>query len=134
MPLDSEDEASEFSENIATVQAIMRHCHKDEDLSVVRIQCTAGSKDGDNYMSLIKRIKAVIKSRDIGEYRQGIKKVKTVRSQKIQRQNSSRNVRRESQLSTRESRPHSGRTALSIQFSLSKFDPKNNKKVASRAS
>jgi hypothetical protein len=60
---------NEFSENIETIQAILRRCHVDKNLHVKELECTEGSKDGDNYMSLIKRIVAKIKtSNNSGEW------------------------------------------------------------------
>lgn len=53
---------SEFSEDIEIVEEILRRYHGDSGLQVIDIQCSPGSKDGDNYMSLIKRIVAKIKS------------------------------------------------------------------------
>ena len=53
---------NEFSENIETVQEILRRYHGDNELQVSEIQCMPGSKDGDNYMSLIKRIMVKIKT------------------------------------------------------------------------
>lgn len=53
---------SEFSEDIFIVEEILRRYHGDNLLRVVDIQCSPGSKDGDNYMSLIKRIVAKIKT------------------------------------------------------------------------
>lgn len=55
-------EVNEFSENIETVQMILRKYHGDSELQVTEIVCSPGSKDGDNYMSLIKRIVAKIKT------------------------------------------------------------------------
>lgn len=69
--VDSEKgKVNEFSENIATVQEILRRHHGDSELKVTEIVCCAGSKDGDNYMSLIKRIMATIRANNnSGEYR-----------------------------------------------------------------
>lgn len=53
---------NEFSENIETIREILRHHHGDNQLQVTDIQCGPGSKDGDNYMSLIKRINVKIKA------------------------------------------------------------------------
>lgn len=53
---------NEFSENIETVQEILRRYHGDNELEVSEIECIPGSKDGDNYMSLIKRIVVKIKT------------------------------------------------------------------------
>jgi hypothetical protein len=53
---------NEFSENIKTVQEILRRYHDDNELQVNDIKCCPGSKDGDNYMSLIKRIEANIRT------------------------------------------------------------------------
>lgn len=62
-------EASEFSENIETVREILREYHKDNELQVTEIACCPGSKAGDNYMSLIKRIVATIRTTsNAGEY------------------------------------------------------------------
>lgn len=55
-------EVNKFSENIQTVQEVFRRYHDDNDLEVVEIFCCPGSKDGDNYMSLIKRIVVKIKA------------------------------------------------------------------------
>lgn len=53
---------NEFSEDIETVEEILRRYHGDNQLSVIDFQCMPGSKVGDNYMSLIKRIIAKIKT------------------------------------------------------------------------
>ena len=53
---------NEFSEDIETVREILRRYHGDNGMQVASIKCVSGSKDGDNYMSLMKRIVATIKS------------------------------------------------------------------------
>jgi hypothetical protein len=53
---------NEFSENIETIQEILRRTNVDKNLQVKELECAQGSKDGDNYMSLIKRIVAKIKT------------------------------------------------------------------------
>lgn len=53
---------NEFSENIRTVQEILRQHHDDVELQVTEIMCGPGSKAGDNYMSKIKRIGVKIKT------------------------------------------------------------------------
>lgn len=53
---------NEFSENIETVREILRRYHEDDQLQVTEIKCGPGSKEGDNYMSLIKRILVKIKT------------------------------------------------------------------------
>lgn len=61
---------NEFSENVETVQYILQQYLKDNSLEIVEMLCEAGSKDGDNYMSLIKRIKAKIRTKNSsGEFR-----------------------------------------------------------------
>lgn len=45
-----------FGENIETVEQILQNYFNDNELQVRELTCEAGSKDGDNYMSLIKRI------------------------------------------------------------------------------
>lgn len=55
-------QASEFSENIEIVRDILRQYDKDNELQVTEIACCPGSKAGDNYMSLIKRIVATIRT------------------------------------------------------------------------
>lgn len=61
---------SEFSEDIETVQDILRQYNKDNELQVTEIVCCPGSKAGDNYMSLIKRIAATIRTKsNAGECR-----------------------------------------------------------------
>lgn len=61
---------SEFSEDIETVQDILRQYNKDNELQVTEIVCCPGSKAGDNYMSLIKRIVATIRTKsNAGECR-----------------------------------------------------------------
>lgn len=56
------EKASEFNENIETICEILRCYTNDNTLQVIDIQCSPGSKDGDNYMSLIKRINVKIKT------------------------------------------------------------------------
>ena len=59
---------NEFCERIETIQKILRYYHDDKHLKVKELECTEGSKDGDNYMSLIKRIEAKIKTgNNLGE-------------------------------------------------------------------
>jgi hypothetical protein len=61
---------SEFCERIETIQEILRRYYVDKNLQVKELKCTQGSKDGDNYMSLIKRIVAKIRtSNNTGECR-----------------------------------------------------------------
>jgi hypothetical protein len=63
-----EGKVSEFCEKIDTIQQILRRYYGDKGLKVKTLECTEGSKDGDNYMSLIKRIFAKIKtSNNTGE-------------------------------------------------------------------
>lgn len=45
-----------FSENVDTIEEILVKYFDEPELNVKEILCEAGSKDGDNYMSLIKRI------------------------------------------------------------------------------
>jgi hypothetical protein len=61
---------NEFSENLETVREILRHYHGDSGLLVTDIECGPGSKDGDNFMSLIKRIVATIKTNNNAGERQ----------------------------------------------------------------
>ncbi|CRK96955.1 CLUMA_CG010320, isoform A, partial [Clunio marinus] len=60
---------NKFSESVETVQNILRYSHDDNSLTVTRIICEPGSKDGDNYMSLIKRVKVTVKANNNSEYR-----------------------------------------------------------------
>lgn len=53
---------NEFSEKLQTIQEILRCSFADKSLQVISLQCDPGSKDGDNFMSLIKRIVAIIKT------------------------------------------------------------------------
>lgn len=45
-----------FSENLSTIEEILKNYFDESELRVKEINCEPGSKDGDNYMSLIKRI------------------------------------------------------------------------------
>lgn len=53
---------NEFSEKLKTIQEILRRSFADKHLQVIALESSPGSKDGDNYMSLIKRIVAKIKT------------------------------------------------------------------------
>lgn len=53
---------SEFCERIETIQEILRLFYDDKKLEVKELECTEGSKEGDNFMSKIKRIIAKIKT------------------------------------------------------------------------
>lgn len=46
-----------FGENKAVIEEILQKYLDEQELAVTHIDCEAGSKDGDNYMSLIKRVK-----------------------------------------------------------------------------
>lgn len=56
------EKVSEFSENVETIREILRRYLGDNAVQVTDIVCSPGSNDGDNYMSLIKRIVVKIKT------------------------------------------------------------------------
>lgn len=70
---------NEFSENVETVKEILRRFSGDDSLEIVEMQCEAGSKDGDNYMSLIKRIKAKINTKNCSGECRLVKELKSNR-------------------------------------------------------
>jgi hypothetical protein len=45
-----------FSEKERTIEQILQHFYNDINLSVINLTFEPGSKEGDNYMSIIKRI------------------------------------------------------------------------------
>lgn len=45
-----------FYEKLETIETVLRDFFGDDELKVKEIDCCPGSKDGDNYMSLIKRV------------------------------------------------------------------------------
>lgn len=55
------DSKDEFSENINTIEAVLQRYHNNNDLQILDIKCEPGSKTGDNYMSVIKRVKMLIR-------------------------------------------------------------------------
>lgn len=46
----------EFVESLETVENILKCHHGDNGLQIRAVDCAAGSQEGDNYMSVIKRI------------------------------------------------------------------------------
>lgn len=44
-------------ENHDTIERVLRRSERDFNLTVESIVCTAGSQVGDNYMSVVKRVK-----------------------------------------------------------------------------
>lgn len=46
----------EFEEKLETIQKVLQEYYGDYDLQLNYIHCGAGSKIGDNYMSVIKKI------------------------------------------------------------------------------
>lgn len=46
----------EFEEKLETIQKVLQEYYRDYHLQVNFINCEPGSKTGDNYMSIIKRI------------------------------------------------------------------------------
>lgn len=50
------DSSKMFWENIETIEQVLQNYFNDKELEVKELTCEAGSKDGDNYMSLIKRV------------------------------------------------------------------------------
>lgn len=46
----------EFQEKLETIQKVLQEYYRDYHLQVNFINCGPGSKTGDNYMSIIKRI------------------------------------------------------------------------------
>jgi hypothetical protein len=55
--INENDAKDEFSENIKTIEAVLQRYYCNNNLQILDIKCGPGSKMGDNYMSLIKRIK-----------------------------------------------------------------------------
>lgn len=51
-----ESTTKKFMENVETIEHVLQDFLIDDELKVKEIECEAGSKDGDNYMSLIKRV------------------------------------------------------------------------------
>jgi hypothetical protein len=47
---------NEFNEKYKTIEEILKRYFSDNDLRVLKMKCISGSKDGDNYMSVVKRI------------------------------------------------------------------------------
>lgn len=39
-----------------TIEQILRTFDKNDDITIENVDCLAGCKDGDNYMSVVKRI------------------------------------------------------------------------------
>jgi hypothetical protein len=52
----SDEKFNEFCEKPETLERILQREFDDPELRIIKIDCMRGSKDGDNYMSLIKRI------------------------------------------------------------------------------
>lgn len=53
---------NEFIEEKKTVQEILRRYRKDDSIRIVKMECGAGSKQGDNYMSVVKQVNVKFKS------------------------------------------------------------------------
>lgn len=49
-------ENDEFIESLDTVENILKCYHGDNGLQIRTLDCAAGTQEGDNYMSVIKRI------------------------------------------------------------------------------
>lgn len=49
-------ELNEFNEKCSSVEDVLKTYFNDNDLCVLKMKCQAGSKSGDNYMSVIKRV------------------------------------------------------------------------------
>lgn len=47
---------NEFIESLETIENILKYYHGDSGLQVRTLDCAAGTQEGDNYMSVIKRI------------------------------------------------------------------------------
>jgi len=50
------EQLNEFNEKYKTIEEILKRYFNDNDLRVLKMKCIAGSNDGDNYMSVVKRI------------------------------------------------------------------------------
>lgn len=49
-------EINEFNEKYSTIEDVLKRYFNDKDLRVLKMKCLSGSKEGDNYMSVVKRI------------------------------------------------------------------------------
>lgn len=50
-----------FEENQSFLRDILRKFNKEENLIITSLECTRGSEIGDNYMSVVNRLKTTIK-------------------------------------------------------------------------
>lgn len=49
-------ELNEYSEKCSTIKEILKSYFNNNDLYIIKMKCLSGSKSGDNYMSVVKRI------------------------------------------------------------------------------
>lgn len=56
MKITKEKDDENFEEEPALMQSILREYHNDSNLKITKMKCFRGSKDGDNYMSVIKKV------------------------------------------------------------------------------
>lgn len=58
------DAVVSMDESLESMQRILRISEKDATLTVDRVDCSAGSRKGDNYMSVVKRVYVVGKKNE----------------------------------------------------------------------
>ncbi|GAB0091880.1 uncharacterized protein DMENIID0001_067710 [Sergentomyia squamirostris] len=73
MNFNAEDEMGE-SENEVFMEKVLQNCENDLTIKIDRVECEAGSRQGDNYMSLIKRATVYGKRDDLDYQRKLIVK------------------------------------------------------------
>lgn len=56
LAMDSKTDESVENESKETIEQILRYFECDDSILVKMMQCMAGSQDGDNYMSVVKRL------------------------------------------------------------------------------
>lgn len=49
-------ESKEFDETKENIENLLRYSECDDSIKIDTIKCVPGSKEGDNYMSVVKRI------------------------------------------------------------------------------
>lgn len=64
MDFDTEDSGE--NENVAFIEKVLQSCENDLSIKIDSVECEPGSRQGDNYMSLIKRAAVQGKRRDLG--------------------------------------------------------------------
>ncbi|XP_055715144.1 uncharacterized protein LOC129809353 [Phlebotomus papatasi] len=72
MDFDTEDSGE--NENVAFIEKVLQSCENDLSIKIDSVECEPGSRQGDNYMSLIKRAAVQGKRRDLDYQRKLIVK------------------------------------------------------------